>query len=173
MRGLSMNLKSLDVSLVLYMMERASRPHSHRHFLWLSRSGDGWLSVSVVGSYIVLNTAISVFIAACAAVTLERSLYWAIKNTTRRLRPAQAIPGMHTTIVAFDRFSLPSGHTSAAFLFITFMCQGISPAWGLGYIWALGVGAARVSLGVHYPSDVCAGAMLGTSVALITVSALL
>ncbi|MFA0810611.1 phosphatase PAP2 family protein [Microbulbifer epialgicus] len=163
-----MNLKSVDVSLVLYMLERASSPSSRRRYLWLSKSGDGWLTIAILGSYIILNTATQLFIAACSGVAIERSLYWAIKNTARRRRPPQAIPGMRPIIIAHDKFSLPSGHTSAAFLFITFMTQQVSLMWGIGYLWATGVGAARVGLGVHFPSDICAGALLGTCVALTT-----
>lgn len=163
-----MNLKSVDVSLVLYMMERASQPSSRRRYLWMSKSGDGWLTVAVLISYIIYNAASQLFIAAVTCVAVERSLYWAIKNTARRRRPPQAIPGMRPIIIAHDKFSLPSGHTSAAFLFITFMTLEVSPMWGFGYIWATGVGAARVGLGVHFPSDICAGALLGTCVALTT-----
>ncbi|GAB2896688.1 phosphatase PAP2 family protein [uncultured Microbulbifer sp.] len=161
-----MNLKSIDVSLVLYLTERAARPTSRKRYLWLSKSGDGWLTVVVLVSYVIANAAIQLFIVACSALAVERSLYWTIKNTTRRRRPPQAIPGMRPIIIAHDRFSLPSGHTSAAFLFITYMTHQVSPIWGLGFIWATGVGAARVGLGVHFPSDIFAGAILGSCVAL-------
>ncbi|WP_020411796.1 phosphatase PAP2 family protein [Microbulbifer sp. SSSA007] len=163
-----MNLKSVDVSLVLYMMERASQPSSRRRYLWMSKSGDGWLSVTVLISHIIYNTATQLFIAALTGVAVERSLYWAIKNTARRRRPPQAIPGMRPIIIAHDKFSLPSGHTSAAFMLITFLTLEFSPLWGFGYIWAMGVGVARVGLGVHFPSDICAGALLGTCVAITT-----
>ncbi|WP_444930330.1 phosphatase PAP2 family protein [Microbulbifer sp. SSSA002] len=168
-----MNLKSFDVSAVLYMVERASRPSSRRRYLWLSKSGDGWAAGALLLAYVWLNSAMQLLYIACTAVALERGLYWGIKNTTRRLRPPQSIPGMRSVIVAHDRFSLPSGHTSCAFLFITLMVHQVNPMWGLGYIWAAGVGAARVGLGVHFPSDICAGAILGTSVGLIVGTAFL
>ncbi|WP_232053844.1 phosphatase PAP2 family protein [Microbulbifer sp. GL-2] len=78
---------------------------------------------------------------------------------------------MRPVIIAHDKFSLPSGHTSAAFLFITFMIIQAGPIWSLGYIWATGVGAARIGLGVHFPSDICAGALLGICVAITTSAA--
>ncbi|MCO1334054.1 phosphatase PAP2 family protein [Microbulbifer sp. OS29] len=162
-----MNLKSFDVSVVLYMAGRASRPGSRRRYLWLSKSGDGWVAGVLFFTYVWLTSAVQLLYLAGTAVALERSLYWGIKNTTRRLRPPQVIPGMRSVIVAHDRFSLPSGHTSCAFLFITAMTIHVSPIWSFGYIWATCVGAARVGLGVHFPSDICAGAILGTSVGLI------
>ena len=166
MRSLPITLKTVDVSLVLRMAERATRPASRRNYLLLSRSADGWLyllSPLLVG---LLNAASAIqFLYVCgAAFVLERSLYWSIKNTTKRARPPQSIPGLRSIIVANDRFSLPSGHTSGAFLFVTMLSQCLSPLWALGYFWAAGVGMSRVGLGVHYPTDVCAGALLGTCV---------
>lgn len=176
MRSLPVTLKTIDVSLVLHMADRATRPASRRNYLWLSRSADGWLylvSPLVLALAGTTATALQFFYVCSAAYVLERSLYWTIKNTTRRLRPPQAIPGMRSVIVAHDRFSLPSGHTSGAFLFITVLSQALHPLWLVGYFWAAGVGTSRVGLGVHYPTDVCAGAALGTSVGLLVCGALL
>jgi undecaprenyl-diphosphatase len=172
MRSLPVTLQTFDVSLVLRMAERATRPSSRQRYLWLSRSADGWLYL-ILPLLLALTGADAAlqFLTLCAcAFAVERSLYWSIKNTTKRLRPPQAIPGLRSVIVAHDRFSLPSGHTSGAFLFVTLLAEGISPFWVLGYIWAAGVGTSRVGLGVHYPTDVCAGAALGTGVGIFVSS---
>ena len=176
MRSLPITLKSFDVSLVLHMAERAARPASRRRYLWLSKSADGWLYLVSPLLVLLCNTtaaAVQFFTVCGTAFAVERSLYWTIKNTTRRLRPPQAIPGMRSVIVAHDRFSLPSGHTSGAFLFVTVLSEAISPLYLLGYFWAAGVGTSRVGLGVHFPTDVCAGAALGTSVGLLICGAFL
>jgi len=166
MRSLSITLKTADVSLVLRMAERATRPASRRNYLLLSRSADGWLyPLSPLLIALADTGAALQFLYVCAAAfTIERSLYWTIKNTTRRDRPPEAIPGLRSIVIANDRFSLPSGHTSGAFLFVTMLSQCLHPLWALGYCWAAGVGMSRVGLGVHFPTDVCAGAMLGSCV---------
>ena len=67
-------------------------------------------------------------------------------------------------------YSFPSGHTSAAFTTATSisLCY---PKWYViapAYIWAVSVGYSRVYQGVHYPSDVLAGAVVGAGSAWIT-----
>lgn len=62
-----------------------------------------------------------------------------------------------------DPGSFPSGHTARAFMLAVTML-GLGPPW-LGLvllIWAPLVGMARVAMGVHYLSDVLAGAVLGS-----------
>lgn len=63
--------------------------------------------------------------------------------------------------------AFPSGHTAVAFAFAAALTFG-SPGWGmLALVAAAGVGIGRVFAGVHYPSDVLAGAVLGIVCAIV------
>ncbi|MGS2723412.1 phosphatase PAP2 family protein [Porticoccus sp. GXU_MW_L64] len=104
-----------------------------------------------------------------AAYGVERCIYFALKNGLKRDRPAQALPEFTSFITPSDKFSLPSGHTSAAFLMAGILCHLFAPLVWLLYPWACLVGASRVFLGVHFPTDILAGATMGSSIALMAV----
>jgi len=114
-----------------------------------------WPTDPVLAKHLVLVLA--------AAFAVERPLYALLKRGLKRNRPAQALPGFESFVVPADQFSFPSGHTSGAFLVAT-ASSGLLPALALPlYLWAALVGMSRVFLGVHFPSDIAAGALMGTS----------
>lgn len=92
---------------------------------------------------------------------LERPVYYVAKNAFRRDRPAQALPGFSSAIIPSDHFSFPSGHTSGAFLMATAVVMFYPVLFWPMYLWACLVGASRILLGVHFPTDTLAGAMMG------------
>lgn len=92
-------------------------------------------------------------------------VYKWIKRRTLRPRPYQAHQGIEHFAAPLDRFSFPSGHTLHAVAF-TLVTLNYYPALGwLLLPFALLVALSRVILGLHYPSDVLAGALLGAAVA--------
>lgn len=101
------------------------------------------------------------------ALMLERSIYWALKNTLRRRRPADLLPDFSSIIKASDQFSFPSGHSSAAFLLATCLCLVYGGISAVVLVWACGVALSRVVLGVHFPGDIVAGGLMGTGLAVL------
>jgi len=133
----------------------------------LSRSGDGYLQVAVpcFAWFYGGDDARMLAVRFVWAFAVERTLYFILKNSLKRQRPPECVPDYKSLVLPSDRFSFPSGHTSAAFLFSA-LIYTVAPSLGmLLFAWACGVGLSRVVLGVHFPSDIVAGAALGLTVA--------
>lgn len=162
-------LYQVDERLFLWLFKSLNHRKLCMFARTLSRTGDGYLQVFLpIIIYIIYgDEAKHFFNMVLAAFAAERSVYWVLKNTLKRRRPPQAIPAFQAMITASDEFSFPSGHTSAAFL-LAVLTAGFIPAAALIlFTWACLVGLSRVMLGVHFPADILAGAVLGSSIAAI------
>ncbi|MBS1565230.1 MAG: phosphatase PAP2 family protein [Bacteroidetes bacterium] len=94
---------------------------------------------------------------------------FAMKSTFKRHRPFETYPNV-VKLSSGGGSSFPSGHTSSAFSVATSLSMSF-PRWYVivpSYLWATSVGISRVVLGVHYPSDVLAGALVGMGSAYVT-----
>jgi undecaprenyl-diphosphatase len=98
------------------------------------------------------------------------ALYKSIKHRWVRERPYISHLGIRAGTVPLDRYSFPSGHTLHAVCFaILFTVYLPIFAW-LVIPFAILVALSRVVLGMHYPTDVVAGAALGSALAYLSVS---
>ena len=162
--------QQLDTRVLLWSVRHRERRALPRGARWASRTGDGYVQVAVpCGLWFGGGDARALALQFAWLFGLERALYWVAKNGLRRRRPPDCVPSFTSMIVASDRFSFPSGHTSAAFLFAALVQAQVPaqmPALGVAVFgWACAVGASRVALGVHFPSDILAGAALGLAIA--------
>ncbi|CAG1770838.1 undecaprenyl-diphosphatase [uncultured bacterium] len=147
----------------------------------ISKTADGWLYVLLgltLYKYEGLESPLLQVI--LLAFPIERSVYFVLKNSFKRNRPAAALENFVSVIIPADQFSFPSGHTSAAFMMATLLNYFLQPfadtsfmllLYGL-YVWAILVGFSRVVLGVHFPTDTLMGAALGTGTALFSLEVL-
>jgi undecaprenyl-diphosphatase len=137
-----------------------------------TRLGDGWAWVAVlltVPGHADHHEA-RVLAEALVAVTAVNVVLVTLKRTCRRSRPAP--PGCGREVAAPDRFSFPSGHTMNAFAVAVLISAHVPAAAPALLVIASSIGASRVVLGLHYPSDVVAGAVLGSALAGLAVLAL-
>ena len=162
MRALADSLLAHDVRLSGHLQALGSRSAAVRALaVPFARSGDGWIWMlgtalaAVAGTDTVRRQAIGVAIAILAtglAVKIG-------KTATRRARPVGEWGVLYRR---FDPHAFPSGHSARAAL-LAVLAFALGP-WWLGVLlacWAVGVATSRVTLGVHYLSDVVAGAVLG------------
>jgi undecaprenyl-diphosphatase len=84
-----------------------------------------------------------------------------IKVSVCRVRPFLIIKDLYIEKIGIDKYSFPSGHTTAAFSIATSFCF-LQPHFSVLYIFlAVIVGFSRLYLGVHYITDVFIGMFIG------------
>jgi len=97
------------------------------------------------------------------SIFFSQIITFTIKDVTGRLRP-HLYDSTFLSVIEANNKSFPSGHTSEAFTLATAICFSFSQWWirVLAMGWACTVAYARMYLGVHYPSDVIGGIIVGS-----------
>lgn len=131
---------------------------------FISHTGDGYVYFFLALAILLLEpvSGSAFFWSGIIAYVLDVSLYLVLKNLIKRNRPANSIQSYQAWITPSDQFSFPSGHTAAAFLFACLILSFYPVFALLCFVWASMIAVSRVLLGVHYPTDLLAGATLGS-----------
>lgn len=157
----------LDVWLCLRLSRAA-------HIQWLrmllravSRLGDGvfWYALMLLLLAADVTAAIAPVLHMVAVGLAGTILYRWLKAKTLRPRPYQVNQAINCNARPLDQFSFPSGHTLHAFAFTTIAIAYYPQLAFLLIPFACLVALSRVVLGLHYPSDVLAGAAIGAAIA--------
>jgi undecaprenyl-diphosphatase len=132
-----------------------------------SRLGDGifWYAMLAALPLAYGERALRPVIVMAITGLVATALYKLLKHTLVRERPFIRHAGITLAMPPLDRYSFPSGHTLHA---VCFSWQAITHFPGLAWLlvpMASLIAASRVVLGLHYPSDVLAGAVLGATLA--------
>jgi undecaprenyl-diphosphatase len=134
-------------------------------FLMLSatRAGDGWFWGALAFAILILGDArrFAAIAAGCLASGTGLAIYLILKKATGRKRPCLVEPHNWAQILPPDQYSFPSGHTIAAFSIATVVGLFYPPLFPALLAYALLIAISRIVLGMHFLSDVVAGAALG------------
>lgn len=164
-----MDQHELGICLAL---NRLSAIKSVRQFFAVvSRLGNGvfWYGLMLLLPFVYGMPGL--YTSAVMAVTggLGVLLYKLLKNNLVRQRPCIHHQGIHQGTAMLDYYSFPSGHTLHAFSFSMVAINAYPELAVILLPFTLLVALSRVILGLHYPSDVVVGALLGSLLANIAV----
>jgi undecaprenyl-diphosphatase len=165
-------INQLDLALCLRLNQLSHvRPWRHL-FRAVSRLGNGvfWYGLMALLPLIHGASAWPTVGRMFLAGVVGLATYKWLKQRTSRPRPCEVYAAISAAAPALDRFSFPSGHTLHAVSLSLVATAGFPELTAVLYPFALLVAFSRPILGLHYPSDVVAGAILGGLVAQVALS---
>ena len=160
-------IKVWDMELCAFCNRRSRNLAVRNLFRLCSRLGDGvfWYVLMIVLVLQYQGAAIPAVFHMIVVGLVGTASYKFIKGKTLRPRPFNVYPAIVCVGKTLDQFSFPSGHTMHAVAFSI-----VAIAYFPALIWlvlpfSILVALSRPILGLHYPSDVLAGAALGAAIA--------
>jgi undecaprenyl-diphosphatase len=160
-------LDVLEARICMRWNRLGRRPAVRRYFALVSRLGDGiaWYVTLLVLPLVRGQAALVASAHMALTALLGVGIYKSMKRMLARPRPYASCPAVRALVPPLDAGSFPSGHTLHAVSF-TIMLGYYEPALLVLVVpFAVSVALSRVLLGLHYPSDVAAGGVIGAALA--------
>ncbi len=166
-------MTTVDMSVCLMVNHLGRKQGIVRFFAIISRLGDGvfWYSLMTLIPFVYGWEGLGVSVRMAVASFAGLLVYKFIKSATERLRPFMVDKRICVGVAPLDKYSFPSGHTLHATSFSLIVIYYLPELFWLVTPFAFLIAVSRVVLGLHYPTDVFAGASIGAGIALLVLSA--
>ncbi len=166
-------MQALDLFLCSLMNRANRREYVGRFFALFSRLGDGvfWYTLMLLLPLLHGRGAIVVTVHMALTGLAALLIYKWLKARTSRPRPFMVSDRIIRRVPPLDEYSFPSGHTLHAVAFSLVLLSHLPEWFWVVVPFSLLVAASRPILGLHYPSDVLAGALVGAMVAGLSIAA--
>ncbi len=166
----SQAILNFDSTILLWIQETLRNPVTNAIFKTITHMGDGgvlWICFSLFLCIFKKTRKAGIFaLGALLLSVLVNNAF--LKNVVGRIRPYEVIAGLECLVKHAKDASFPSGHTgssiAAATVYLRTLPKKISiPAAVLAVLIAL----SRLFVGIHYPTDVIAGAITGAALGIL------
>jgi undecaprenyl-diphosphatase len=147
-------------------MQRWQAPWAVRTWmLWATRLGDGglWYALGIVLLLFGGQQHLRAFACGGSAALTAVLVFKLLKGVSKRQRPCEIEPHCWAMVTPTDEFSFPSGHTMTACAITVCLSHFYPGLESTLLLLTVSIAASRVVLGMHFLSDVLAGALIGTA----------
>ena len=158
------SLLNMDGGVLLFIQEYIRNPILNAVMIFITNLGNGgliWIAATI-GLLIPKKTrkvGIMSAVALLGSLIINNNI---IKNIIQRPRPFVSLTDLHIIIPTPSEFSFPSGHTASSFAAAGVFFRNLPKKFGVpALILAFFIGLSRLYVGVHYPTDVIAGIVMG------------
>jgi membrane-associated phospholipid phosphatase len=159
-------MRDLDLKVLRWMRTHGHTPAVEDAVVALGKAGNNALVWFLLGATLAIldNDRWESWLICALLGPFAIGLNYAIKLAVRRPRPV--LEGLPPLGGAPSSLSFPSAHATSSFAVATAMVR-VDPAMAGAFVVAFALALGRPYLGMHYPSDVLAGALLGVVLGLI------
>jgi len=159
-------MRELDLKVLQLMRTRGHSPGVERAAKGLGRLGNNGAVWAVIGGVLALvdESNREAWVICAVLGPLAIGLNYGVKLVLRRPRPV--LEGLPPLGGAPSSLSCPSAHATSSFAVATAMAR-VEPLGALAFLLAFALALGRPYLGMHYPSDVLVGVLLGVALGLL------
>lgn len=160
----------MEAGILMMIQERLRHPAWDPWMIWItSLNNGGMIAILTCALLLAFRRTRRVGAVAVASLVAEAAVVnLLVKPLAARIRPYEVIEGLSLLVSAQSDYSFPSGHTAAGFAVAVVMLRLMPARYGVpALVMATLIALSRLYVGVHYPTDVLAGALIGGGIALI------